>query len=126
MSLSVLAQAIYAILRKRVPDPSPRALITYEDLVTQLGPMPPPNQDLRYKDFRLDKALGELVIACRKRGLPAISALVIRKDKDKRNPGDGYYPLAHPAEWAKGPLEAEVAWAQELIIVQNTAYPPKL
>jgi hypothetical protein len=122
MQLSVLALAIYDILRAMVPDPG--AEITYEDLVTQLGPMPPPNQDLHYKDFRLDAALGELVTACRRRGLPAISALVIRKHE--RNPGDGYYPLAHPAEWAQDRMLAEVAWARERDQASQTTYPQQL
>ena len=92
--MSVLATAIYAILRTLVPGPA--AEITYEDLVEQLGPMPPPNQDLWPKDNRLNYALGEIVTACRNHESPqpALPAIVVRKDE--RTPGVGYYPIAHP------------------------------
>src|SRR5579872_4366930 len=64
---SILATAIYDILRSLVP--SPRAEITYSELVQQLGPLRAPNQDLQPRDSRLDSALGELVAACRRRNL---------------------------------------------------------
>ena len=122
MNLSVLALAIYEILRDLVPNPS--AEITYEGLVGRLGPMPPPNEGLHYRDVRLDEALGDLVAACRARDLPAISALVIRKIE--RNPGPGYYPTAHPAESAQDQMLAEVAWAHERERSRQTSYPLQL
>jgi hypothetical protein len=118
---SVLAAAIYDILRGMVP--APRAEITYSELVAQLGPMPPPNQDLQARDSRLDAALGELVTACRHRDLPAISALVVR-DAD-RIPGPGYYPIAHPDE-AGDMARAMIAWGHEVQRVRATTYPAQL
>lgn len=120
--MSELATEIYSILRWLVPDSTAR--ITYLELVDQLGPLPPPNHDLHWRDSRLDEALGELVTACRTVGLPAISALVVRGDED--SPGVGYYPLAHPNEWNEGELEALVAWGGERQAVRQTTYPDTL
>lgn len=122
VNLSALASAIYDILRGLVPDPG--AEITYSELVNQLGRMPRPNEGLHYRDARLDEALGELVDACRAQELPAISALVIREAE--RNPGVGYYPKAHPLEWAQGLIFAEVVWANERERVRQTSYPAQL
>lgn len=121
--MSVLATAIYAILRSLVP--APAAEITYEDLVEQLGPMPPPNQDLRPRDPRLDIALGEIVTTCRnhKPPLPALPAIVVRKYE--RTPGEGYYRIAHPdvpQDWAHW----MIAWGNEVIRVRQTTYPAAL
>lgn len=118
----VLALAIYYILQNLVPHAGTK--ITYSELVGDLGPMPPPNEELHYRDSRLDEAIGELVAACRARGLPAISALVIREVE--RNPGAGYYSTAHPAEWAKDRMLAEVAWAKERELARQTSYPARL
>lgn len=118
--LSVLATAIYEILRSLVPNS--RAEITYTELVTRLGPMLP-NEDLRPRDPRLDAALGELVTACRQRGLPVISAMVVREDD--RTPGAGYYNLAHP-EVANDTARAMIAWGQEVQQVRGTRYPVQL
>jgi hypothetical protein len=119
--LSVLATAIYEILRSLVPDS--RAEITYSDLVARLGPMAPPNQGLEAHDQRLNIALGELVTACRQFGLPAISALVVHGHD--RIPGPGYYPLAHP-KVANDAARAMIAWGQELLKVRATTYPLQL
>src|SRR5262245_59554093 len=112
--MSTLALAIYDILRSLVPDP--KAEITYQDLVLQLGPMPSPNANLFWRDPRLDSALGELVIACHNHQphrLPAISSLVVRDDTHQ--PGEGYYPLAHPLEFQQGGiLMAVIAWGHEV------------
>ncbi len=119
--LSVLAAAIYDILQSLVPGPS--AEITYTELVNRLGPMPAPNQDLQAHDRRLDIALGELVTACRARGLPAIAALVVRDDS--RIPGSGYYPMAHPTV-ANDTARAMIAWGNEVQQVRATTYPAQL
>ena len=118
--LNVLAAAIYEILQAMVPNPN--AEITYAELVNQLGPMPPPNQNLQARDARLDVALGELVHACRQLGLPAISALVVRNDD--RSPGPGYYPVAHPQ--VGDMAAAMIAWGNEIALVRATAYPVQL
>jgi hypothetical protein len=125
MHLSHLALAIYELLRMRVPDS--QAQITYQDLALELGPMSSPNESLHWRDARLDAALGELVIACRKRQppLPAISSLVIRAVE--RNPGPGYYPIAHPAEFQQGgELQALIAWGHEVQRARQTEYPAQL
>jgi hypothetical protein len=119
--LSVLAAAIYDVLRVLVPNR--RAEITYAELVDQLGPMPPPNQDLHARDVRLDAALGELVTACRRRGLPAIAAIVVRDDT--RAPGQGYYSIAHAAEAGDTDI-AMIAWGHEVQQVRATTYPAHL
>jgi hypothetical protein len=119
--LSELATAIYEVLRSMVP--SPRADISYSDLVERLGPMPAPNENLQARDPRLDAALGELVTACRQHGLPAISALVVRDAE--RVPGPGYYTLAHPAV-ARDTARAMVAWGTEAQLARGTTYPEQL
>jgi hypothetical protein len=120
--MSELAREIYAILRGLIPDS--RARITYQELVEELGPLPPPNGGLHWRDPRLDEALGELVTACRAVGLPAISAIVVRAQED--SPGPGYYPLAHPDEWDAGELQALIAWGHEREQVRQTTFPPAL
>lgn len=116
--MSPLATACYEVLRCRVPADRPE--LSYTDLVSQL-PAPftrlDPNSDL------LSNALGELVLACRARSLPAIAAMVVRFGEQV--PGRGYYPIAHPAA-AGDPVTAMVAWANELTQVRATAYPPPL
>ena len=117
--LSALAAAIYTILRSLVPDPS--AEITYSQLVSRLGPMDPPNENLQPRDRRLDAALGDLVHACRGAGLPAISALVVRDDEG--SPGAGYYPVAHPGALSRDTAAKMIAWGNEIQAVRATEYP---
>ena len=79
--------------------------------------------DLVHVFFNLANALGELVKACRAKGLPAISAMVIRYRE--RIPGPGYYPVAHPAE-ASDTAKAMIAWGIEMEKVRTTTYPTTL
>lgn len=119
--MSHLALAIYEALRGVVQARQPH--ISYSGLVSRLGPMPVPNEDLQARDPRLDEALGELVTACRNLGLPAISALVVR-DKE-RVPGPGYYTIAHPDE-AHDKERAIVAWGREAERARIEPYPERL
>ena len=119
--LSVLAAAIYDILRGLASNP--RAEITYSELVVRLGPMPRPNKDLQPRDTRLDAALGELVHACRRRDLPAIAAMVVHEGD--RVPGPGYYPVAHPREAGDRAREM-IARGLEIQRVRTTTYPAQL
>ena len=121
MPLSDLASEIYVVLRQRVP--GSRAEITYEDLVGTLGPLPSPNQDLAPRDPRLDAALGEIVVECRRCQLPALSAIVVRKHEG--TPGEGYYPVAHPDE-AGDKARSMIAWGEEVQSAKQTTYPDEL
>ena len=48
MPMSILAEAIYAVLRNRVPSDDPA--ISYTELLRRLGPLPPPNENLQRSD----------------------------------------------------------------------------
>ena len=116
--MSPLAKTIYALLRPRVPSGKPQ--LSYTDLVAQL---PAPYNKLEPDSDVLSAALGELVTACRAKGLPAIAAMVVRHREGI--PGPGYYKVAHPNE-AGDPPKAMTAWAQELDRVKQTTYPNSL
>jgi len=120
MPLSMLANAIYQVLRQRVP--GRHADIPYRQLVEQLPPLARPYQDLHWRDPRLDEALGEIVTACRAAQLPALSAIVVNAETGR--PGRQYYPLAHPG--VRDEVEQEVLWAREREQVLVTGYPPAL
>ena len=118
MKLSDLAVAIYDVLRARVPAKRPE--LAYSELVERL---PAPFNKVEPDSATLANALGELVRACRAKGLPAISAMVVRH-RD-RVPGPGYYPAAHPDE-AKDMAKAMIAWAVEVEKVRSTTYPAEI
>lgn len=121
MPLSPLAKAIYDILQPRVPSWSPE--ITYEELVALLPPLPAPYTDISVYDPRLSAALGELVAACRTKNLPALPAIVVRKDTGM--PGVGYYPVAHPTAGKDRVLQV-MAWGNEMLKVKATPFPTTL
>lgn len=121
MALSVLASAIYAVLRPRLPGAAPQ--ISYDDLVHRLPALGPPNAGLQARDVRLDVALGELVTACRAKGLPAISAIVVRQDTQM--PGEGYYGAAHPTTAHDTALRA-IDWGNEFNAARAATYPAVL
>jgi len=121
MPLSPLADAIYDILQPRVPSLSPE--ITYEDLVARLPALPPPYSGVDVQDSRLSDALGEIVTACRAKGLPALAAVVVRKDT--KMPGNGYYPVAHPTA-GDDRVQQAIAWGNEMLMVRKTRFPATL
>ncbi len=117
--MNPLAQQIYDILKKRVPCAPAQELITYKALVAQLRAQHGHRLGVRSKP--LHAALGEVVIHCRALKLPALAAIVVRKDTWV--PGPGYYPLAHPHipqdDWALLMQE----WGSEAVQVRQTQYP---
>lgn len=121
--LEGLAASIYHVLCGRVPGEDPR--LSYEALVEELGPMDPPNQNLRAFDPRLFAALGELGAACHRRGLPALSAIVVQKAEPGLGmPGPGYYSAAHPE--ARTDDQKVEAWLVEYRNARSTSYPNDL
>lgn len=121
MALSQLAMDIYQTLRGLVPDQ--HAIITYGELIEQLGSMPPSSGDLRPRDPRLHEALGEIVSECRMNGYPALSAIVVRKGCG--TPGRGYYDVAHP-EVANDIARAMIEWGNEVLKVRRSTFPISL
>jgi hypothetical protein len=75
------------------------------------------------QDSRLSDALGEIVVACRARGLPTLAAIVVRNDT--RMPGNGYYPVAHPAP-GDDRVQQAIAWGNEMLLVRKTQFPATL
>ena len=116
--MSPLADAVYALLRGRVPGTAAR--ITYDDLATQL---PPAFSDVQAYDVRLWQALGEIVEECRRRHLPALSAIVVRGDTG--TPGHGYFEAAHP-DIVGDDVQEAIAWGNEVTPVMRTTYPPRI
>lgn len=119
--MSPLGEAIYSILVKRVGTESPS--ITYDKLVKGLPPLDPPDNNVTRNDERLYRALGEVGQACRDRGLPTLTALVVRGSA--RTPGSGYYYQFHPETGSDLARQRE-AWEQELESLKSSSYPPTL
>jgi hypothetical protein len=98
MSLSPLAERIYKALLRRLPLPNP--LISYGELVRQLGPLEPPDADLKPIDQRLFDALGEVLHACQSNEppMPLLTSLVVSRTADGSlgRPGSGYFVHAFP------------------------------
>lgn len=111
--MSPLARSIYAILRELVP--APDAQIQYGELCARL------RNDMSPRSPALAKSLGEIVRACRARGLPALSAIVVQKGSGM--PGDGYYGEAHGG---MDLAHAMRAWSDEVAAVRATTYPDEL
>lgn len=123
MPLEGLASLIYPILRDRVPGDDPR--MSYESLVNELGPLPPPNQNLQAFDQRLFAALGAIGSACHMNGLPALSSIVVQQTASSLHmPGPGYYPVTHPE--ARSDEARIAAWLAEYGNARTTIYPPEL
>lgn len=113
--MTPLARAVYEVLRQRVP--SRNGQISYSSLSSQL---PPPFTGIDYH-FGLSAPLGEIVHACTARGLPPLSALVVRADVGY--PGDLYFTTAYPGT-EEG--EAMRRWAVDFKSAKSTSYPPTL
>ena len=126
MPLQGLAQQVYQHLRGQVPSIDPR--LSYQDVVTALGPLPPPNDGLGAKDRRLFDALNEIMRACRNHipPLPVLSAIVVRKNIDGslETPGKGYFPVTHPQ--ARSALDGLIEWAGEIDGARKTTYPANI
>jgi hypothetical protein len=126
MSLSPLAERIYQTLLRqlRLPDP----LISYGDLIRALGPLPPPDANLKANDSRLFDALGEIGHACRSHNppLPVLTSIVARRSEDGHlgTPGAGFFALVFPQ------VQQETArlqvWRDEVKRVAAFSYPKEL
>ena len=112
--MSPLALACFDVLRLFVPSwNDPR--LSYTDLVSRLP------EEFHYLDMgnpqhrnELSVALGEIVVACRNRGLPPLSAIVVKLvEGELQAPGSGYYPIAHPGVTDRD--ELDVLWGRELV-----------
>ena len=126
MPLQGLAQQVYQVLRGRVPRIDPR--LSYQDVVKELGRLPPPNDELGANDQRLFDALNEIMRACRNHNppLPVLPAIVVRRNTDAslETPGKGYFPVTHPQ--APSALDGLIEWAGEIDRVRKTTYPANI
>ena len=119
--MSPLAEAIYRILADRANLRQPP--MTYSELVKTLRPVDVSHGDLTRDDPRLFEALGEVGAACHDRGLPTLTALVVRGADGA--PGAGYYHMFHP-EAGNDPSRRREAWERELERVTTADFPPSL
>jgi len=121
--MSPLATDIYDILRQRVPADDGR--ITYGQLVDQL----PGVHGITYaNDVRVSVALGEIVEACRRNGLPLLPAIVVQGDDDGEatgEPGNGYFDVSHP-EVGRDRERRTMAHYNEWQRVRAATYPETL
>lgn len=121
--MTPLAQAIYEILRARVPRDDCR--ISYGQLVELL----PRHHGITYaNDSRLREALGEIVAACCRHQLPALPAIVVQQDDEGEptgEPGNGYFEVTHPETGRDAELRT-IAWYREWQRVIVTTYPESL
>lgn len=110
-AMTPVAQRIYPLLRARVPATKAKAVITYGQLGEAVG----------VAAKFLANPLGELVLWCRREGLPAISALVVNAETGY--PGEGYYGVAHGLDMNEDPRGAIDAWQAEVTKACAAAYP---
>jgi hypothetical protein len=112
--VSPLAEAVYAILRLRLPSPDPR--ISYAELAAQLRDASEEFEFISHRSRELYAALAEVGQACRLLELPPLPALVVRADT--RRPGDAY---------GGGPCTGEraAAWREDLEAVKRASFPPR-
>ena len=126
MNLSPLAERIYQTLLRRLDLADP--LFSYGDLVRTLGPLPPPDSNLKANDQRLFDALGEIHRACQNNNppLPALTSIVVRRSEDGTlgMPGPGYFALVFP-QVADQRARAQ-SWREEVKRVAATSYPREL
>jgi hypothetical protein len=117
--MSPLAEAVYEILRSWTSRPDPR--ITYAELAEQLREADEDFADIYHRSRQLYAALGEVGTVCRRLGLPALPALVVRADT--RRPGAAYFEGKCSGSAYKG--ESVSAWRRELEAVREATYPPR-
>jgi hypothetical protein len=116
VTLSPLAQATYAILRRRVTLAEPR--ITYAQLAEQLRDQSTDFEYIHHRGRALYAALTEIGRACRRLKLPPLPALVVRADT--KRPGEAYY--------SGGAFKGEkiAAWRRDLEAVRGARFPRSL
>jgi len=115
--MSPLAEAVYEILRRRAALPEPR--ITYRELAAQLRDLSDDFAHITHRSRELYASLWEVGGECRRLGLPALPALVVRADTGR--PGDAYYEGSTAV--FKGERVAE--WRRELEAVRQARYPAR-
>jgi hypothetical protein len=116
--VSPLAQAVYEILRLRVPQEDPR--ITYGELAEQLRDSARDFEHIYPRSRELYAALSEVGKECRRLKLPPLPALVVRADT--RRPGSAYYEGKCTGIVWRG--EQVAAWQRDLEAVQRARFPP--
>jgi hypothetical protein len=113
-----LANEIYNVLRPLAG--SAKKTIGYSELI---GKLPVEYHSLMPDGQMLANALGQIVFACQKNGLAALSAIVVRQqDPDKGVPGNAYYDIAHPQHKGDRPTQL-IDWHAEFTKVHATKYP---
>lgn len=117
--MTPLGEAIYEILRHRVPLADPR--ITYADLAEQLRNFAEELEHVHHRNRELYTALTEVGQECRRRKLPPLPALVVRADT--RRPGAAYYEgMGSSADSRDNQISA---WQKDLKAVKEAKYPPR-
>lgn len=86
--MSKLANEIYRLLLRRLRTRKPS--ISYSELADQVSRKIPTHR----RSAKFHAALGEVTVTCRRHKLPAIAAIVWRRDTSR--PSDGYFIVAHP------------------------------
>jgi hypothetical protein len=114
--MSPLAEAIYEILRRRVPQPEPR--LSYAELADQIRDTAAEFEEIHHRHRKLYLALGEVGAECRRLDLPPLPALVVRADT--RRPGEAYYAGRCSGMVYKGQKVA--AWRRDLEAVKRATY----
>lgn len=117
--MTPLGEAIYQILRHRLPLADPR--ITYAELARQLRGASAAFEHVHHRNRELYTALTEVGQECRRRKLPPLPALVVRADT--RRPGAAYYEgVGTDADSRDNQLSA---WQKDLKAVKEAKYPPR-
>jgi hypothetical protein len=114
-----LAEAVYDILRGRIPLPDPR--ITYAELAEQLRDASGEFEYVHHRSRELYAALTEVGKECRRLKLPPLPALVVRADTGR--PGSAYY--TGKCSGAAPPGDPAAGWRKDLEAVRRATYPPR-
>jgi hypothetical protein len=117
--MSELAEAIWALLRRRLSLADPR--ITYAELAAELRETSEDFEFLYHRSRELYAALGEIGRACQRLRLPPLPALVVRADT--RRPGDAYYGGRRMQGLSRD--ERVALWQQDLEAVKQANYPSR-
>jgi hypothetical protein len=115
--MSPLSEAVYEILRSQASKAEPR--ITYKELAERLRDASDDFAHVTHRSQQLYASLWDVGRECRRLGLPALPALVVRADT--RRPGDAYFEGPGSRLLYKG--EKIAAWRRELEAVKGAKYP---
>jgi hypothetical protein len=112
--MSEFARLVYLHLLT-VLNQDPDAWVNYKPLAQHFRP----ERRLSWRGGPLHEALGEIVVWCHARGLPALPAVVVRIIDGR--PGDGFYVMAFPG--VVDEQERRRLWRDEVARVRETVYP---